>query len=119
MMLTTRCSGSSLSDPAVLLEAEAVDILHRQVGEFVLDHGVVDPHDIRVVEATGDHPLVLEQLAHAPRHGRAILAETNDFDRNLPRIFRVVTKVDRSGRSPAELADDAVFAYRFHDIDVE
>jgi hypothetical protein len=36
-----------------------------------------------MIEALGNHALVPEQLAHAPRHGGAILAETDHLDRHL------------------------------------
>ena len=67
-----------------------------------------------MIEAFGNHALVLEQLAHAPRHGGAVVAEADHLDCNLAIGIRVVTEVD-SGRSAlAQLLDYPVFADLFH-----
>ena len=106
--------GQQLVDAAMLFKAETVDVLHRQIGVIILDNGVVDLHDVRVIHPARDHAFILEELAHAARHGRAVLAETDHLDRDLTAGLGIVTEINRRRRPLAELANDAVFAYRFH-----
>ena len=103
-----------LVDPAVLLKIEALDVLHRQVSKIILNHGIKNPHDIRMIKPPGNHAFVLEQLAHAPRHRRRILAEADNLDGDLALGFRVIAEVDRSSRPLTQFTTHAVSAYRFH-----
>ncbi len=76
--------GQQLVDARMLLKREALHIFHCQIGEIRFDHRFVNLHDVRMIQALGNHPFVLEQLAHAARHRPAILPELDHLDGNLP-----------------------------------
>ena len=107
-----------LVDTTVFLEAETVDVLHRHVGKVIFDRGVIDANDVRVIETLRDHALVLEQLAHPPRHRGAVLTEADDLDRHLAAAIRIVAQVHRGRGALAQFPDDPVFAYLLHAVAV-
>ena len=106
--------GQQLVDSAILFERETVDVLHGQISEIIFNDGFVNLNNIGVIEALGDHALVLKELAHAPRHGRTILPEADHLDGDLAIGIRVITEVYRGGRALAELANHPIFADFFH-----
>ena len=106
--------GHQLINPDEIFKRATLDVLHRQIGIIVFNHGIKHPNDIGVIHALRNHAFILKKLAHTPRHGGAVLAKLNQLDGNLTIRFRVVTEVDRSSRPLAQLADDPISAYRFH-----
>ena len=111
--------GQQAVDPGMVLEREAVDVLHRQIGIVVLDDALVDLGDVGMGEAAGDHLLVLEQLAQAARHGGTIVAEADQLDRHRQVGIRADAEVDRGGRPLAQFLDDAVLADAVHATEIE
>ena len=106
--------GQQTVDPRMVFEREALDVFHCQIGKVFFDNRFVNLDDIRMIQALGNHSLVLEQLAHAARHRTAILPELDHLDGNLAAGVWVIAKVDRRGRPLAQLSNDAIFADCFH-----
>ena len=101
-------------DLDMLLQGKTLDVFHGQIGVVIFDDAFVNLGDIGVIEAPGDHAFVLEQFAQAARHGRAILAETNELDGDGGIGIGAHAQVDRRRRALAKLLDHPVFAYRLH-----
>jgi hypothetical protein len=101
-------------NPGVGLKREALDVLHRQIGELILDNPFVDLGDVGMLETPGNHLLVPEQLAQATRHGGTVLSESDDLDRKRSIRIRTSAQIDGSRRPLAYFPDDPVLAYLFH-----
>ena len=91
------------------LERPAGHELHDDVAGIVLDHRVVDRHDVRMRELAGERRLGEEELPVDASAGAVAQRLREDpLDRNLTVVERVAAEVHLAGRPFAELPDDRV-----------
>ena len=88
----------------------AVHVLHRDVGEMLVDDGVQDCHDVRMRQLAGQRSLADElDLEDAALPSAA--AVVVDLDGYVRAVELIVGQVDRAVGPPAQFPLDLVLAY--------